>query len=134
VKVRIAVGLGATALDADMFAAVVGALGPLGFDSLWISEVLTGPGHAMGHHSIGREGRSIGVDAEDRGPRSAVEIVAVESVAPATQIEDPRSVSCDAADQGSVAADAVRPRGIAAAVLLAGANLPLEACRHPGAV
>jgi probable F420-dependent oxidoreductase len=44
VKVRIAVGLGATALDADMFAAVVGALGPLGFDSLWISEVLTGPG------------------------------------------------------------------------------------------
>ncbi|MDT7574302.1 MAG: hypothetical protein QOH17_635, partial [Pseudonocardiales bacterium] len=43
-KVRIAVGLGATALDADTFAAVVGALGPLGFDSLWISEVLTGPG------------------------------------------------------------------------------------------
>jgi probable F420-dependent oxidoreductase len=44
VKVRIAVGLGATALDADTFTAVVGALGPLGFDSLWISEVLTGPG------------------------------------------------------------------------------------------
>jgi probable F420-dependent oxidoreductase len=43
-KVRIAVGLGATALDAGTFPAVVGALGPLGFDSLWISEVLTGPG------------------------------------------------------------------------------------------
>ena len=43
-KVRIAVGLGGTAVDADTFAAVVGALGPLGFDSLWISEVLTGPG------------------------------------------------------------------------------------------
>lgn len=43
-KVRIAVGLGATALDADTYTAVVGALGPLGFDSLWISEVLTGPG------------------------------------------------------------------------------------------
>ena len=43
-KVRIAVGLGGTAVDADTFGAVVGALGPLGFDSLWISEVLTGPG------------------------------------------------------------------------------------------
>lgn len=43
-KVRIAVGLGATALDADTFTAVVSALGPLGFDSLWISEVLTGAG------------------------------------------------------------------------------------------
>jgi probable F420-dependent oxidoreductase len=43
-KVRIAVGLGATALDADTFTAVVSALGSLGFDSLWISEVLTGPG------------------------------------------------------------------------------------------
>jgi alkanesulfonate monooxygenase SsuD/methylene tetrahydromethanopterin reductase-like flavin-dependent oxidoreductase (luciferase family) len=43
-KVRIAVGLGATALDAGTFPAVVGALRPLGFDSLWISEVLTGPG------------------------------------------------------------------------------------------
>jgi probable F420-dependent oxidoreductase len=43
-KVRIAVGLGATALDAGTFPAVVGALGSLGFDSLWISEVLTGPG------------------------------------------------------------------------------------------
>jgi len=44
VKVRIAVGLGATGLDADVFTAVVGALRPLGFDSLWVSEVLTGPG------------------------------------------------------------------------------------------
>jgi len=43
-KIRIAVGLGAATLDADSFAAVVGALGPLGFDSLWISDVLTGPG------------------------------------------------------------------------------------------
>jgi probable F420-dependent oxidoreductase len=44
VKIRIAVGLGTAALDADTFAAVVSALGPLGFDSLWISDVLTGPG------------------------------------------------------------------------------------------
>ena len=43
-KVRIAVGLGAAAVDADTFTAVVSALGPLGFDSLWISDVLTGPG------------------------------------------------------------------------------------------
>jgi probable F420-dependent oxidoreductase len=43
-KVRIAVGLGATALNADTFAAVVTSLGSLGFDSLWMSEVLTGPG------------------------------------------------------------------------------------------
>jgi probable F420-dependent oxidoreductase len=43
-KVRIAVGLGASALDAGTFPAAVGALGSLGFDSLWISEVLTGPG------------------------------------------------------------------------------------------
>jgi probable F420-dependent oxidoreductase len=44
VKVRIAVGLGTTALDTDTFATVVHALRPLGFDSLWIAEVLTGPG------------------------------------------------------------------------------------------
>jgi alkanesulfonate monooxygenase SsuD/methylene tetrahydromethanopterin reductase-like flavin-dependent oxidoreductase (luciferase family) len=44
VKVRIAVGLGATALDADTFTSVVTALRPLGFDSVWVSEVLTGPG------------------------------------------------------------------------------------------
>jgi probable F420-dependent oxidoreductase len=43
-KVRIAVGLGATALDADVFTGVVTALAPLGFDSVWISEVLTGSG------------------------------------------------------------------------------------------
>jgi probable F420-dependent oxidoreductase len=44
VKVRIAVGLGAAALDAAAFGTVVTALRPLGFDSLWVSEVLTGPG------------------------------------------------------------------------------------------
>jgi probable F420-dependent oxidoreductase len=44
VKVRIAIGLGAAAVAADTFTAVVCALGPLGFDSLWISDVLTGPG------------------------------------------------------------------------------------------
>lgn len=43
-KVRIAVGLGATALGPDTFASVVSSLRPLGFDSLWLSEVLTGPG------------------------------------------------------------------------------------------
>ena len=43
-KVRIAIGLGAAAVDADTFTAVVSALGPLGLDSLWISDVLTGPG------------------------------------------------------------------------------------------
>ncbi|HEY0812256.1 MAG TPA: LLM class flavin-dependent oxidoreductase [Pseudonocardia sp.] len=43
-KVRIAVGLGGGGVDADTFTTVVSALGPLGFDSLWISEVLTGPG------------------------------------------------------------------------------------------
>lgn len=44
VKVRIAVGLGAAPLGADTFTGVVTALRPLGFDSLWVSEVLTGPG------------------------------------------------------------------------------------------
>ncbi|MBV9594974.1 MAG: LLM class flavin-dependent oxidoreductase [Actinobacteria bacterium] len=44
VKVRIAVGLGAAALGADVFAAIVTALKPLGFDSLWVSDVLSGPG------------------------------------------------------------------------------------------
>lgn len=43
-KIRIAVGLGAAALSADEFAALVTDLAGLGFDSLWISEVLTGPG------------------------------------------------------------------------------------------
>jgi hypothetical protein len=42
-KIRIAIGLGATVLDADTFTAVVTSLGPLGFDPLWISAVLTGP-------------------------------------------------------------------------------------------
>jgi probable F420-dependent oxidoreductase len=44
VKVRIAVGLGATAFDPGAFADFVTELGDLGFDSLWISDVLTGPG------------------------------------------------------------------------------------------
>ncbi|HEY2576649.1 MAG TPA: LLM class flavin-dependent oxidoreductase, partial [Streptosporangiaceae bacterium] len=43
-KVRIAVGLGATALDGVEFAALVTCLGETGFDSLWVSEVLTGQG------------------------------------------------------------------------------------------
>jgi len=43
-KVRIAVGLGGTELGADAFAALVADLAELRFDSLWISEILTGPG------------------------------------------------------------------------------------------
>jgi probable F420-dependent oxidoreductase len=43
-KVRIAIGLGGTMLAADEFAALVTDLVSLGFDSLWVSEVLTGPG------------------------------------------------------------------------------------------
>ena len=43
-KVRIAVGLGPADLDADGFAALVADIGGLGFDSLWVSEILTGPG------------------------------------------------------------------------------------------
>lgn len=43
-KVRIAIGLGATPVDADEFASVVSALAAFHFDSLWISEVLTGAG------------------------------------------------------------------------------------------
>ncbi|HEX6472585.1 MAG TPA: LLM class flavin-dependent oxidoreductase [Streptosporangiaceae bacterium] len=43
-KIRIAVGLGPADLDADGFAALVADVAGLGFDSLWISEVLTGPG------------------------------------------------------------------------------------------
>jgi hypothetical protein len=43
-KIRIAVGQGQTGLDADDFAAFVTDLARLGFDSLWVSEVLTGPG------------------------------------------------------------------------------------------
>jgi hypothetical protein len=44
VKIRIAVGLGPADLDADQFAALVADLAELRFDSLWISEILTGPG------------------------------------------------------------------------------------------
>jgi probable F420-dependent oxidoreductase len=44
VKIRIAVGLGPAELDADGFAALVAGLAELRFDSLWVSEVLTGPG------------------------------------------------------------------------------------------
>ena len=43
-KVRIALGLGGAELTADDFAALVADLAGLGFDSLWISEILTGPG------------------------------------------------------------------------------------------
>jgi probable F420-dependent oxidoreductase len=44
VKVRIAIGLGAAALDADEFAATVHAVARSRFDSLWVSEVLTAGG------------------------------------------------------------------------------------------
>ncbi|MBV9484722.1 MAG: LLM class flavin-dependent oxidoreductase [Frankiaceae bacterium] len=43
-KVRIAVGLGGTAVDGPGFAGLVSDLAEFGFDSLWVSEVLTGPG------------------------------------------------------------------------------------------
>ncbi|MBV9284881.1 MAG: LLM class flavin-dependent oxidoreductase, partial [Acidimicrobiia bacterium] len=43
-KIRIGFGLGTrTALDAEPFASLVDALEDLGFDSLWLSERLTGP-------------------------------------------------------------------------------------------
>jgi probable F420-dependent oxidoreductase len=44
VKIRIALGLGPTGLDADEFAELVAGLAELRFDSLWVSEVLTGSG------------------------------------------------------------------------------------------
>jgi probable F420-dependent oxidoreductase len=44
VKVRIAIGVGGTAVDADDFDSIVSALAAAHFDSLWISEVLTGQG------------------------------------------------------------------------------------------
>jgi probable F420-dependent oxidoreductase len=43
-KVRIAVGIGSTPLDAGDFAALVSDLAEYGFDSLWIAELLTGAG------------------------------------------------------------------------------------------
>jgi probable F420-dependent oxidoreductase len=43
-KVRIAVGLGGTGFGADEFATLVTSLAALRFDSLWMSEILTGPG------------------------------------------------------------------------------------------
>ncbi|HEY3718003.1 MAG TPA: LLM class flavin-dependent oxidoreductase [Jatrophihabitantaceae bacterium] len=43
-KIRIAVGLGGTQLNAEEFAATVADLVDLHFDSLWVSDVLTGPG------------------------------------------------------------------------------------------
>ena len=43
-KIRIGIGLGQTHLDADTFAAVVADMAELHFDSLWMSEVLTGAG------------------------------------------------------------------------------------------
>jgi probable F420-dependent oxidoreductase len=44
VKVRIAIGLGATSGNAEEFSATVHAVGRSRFDSLWVSEVLTSPG------------------------------------------------------------------------------------------
>jgi len=44
VKIRIAVGLGGTPLAADEFASTVADLVELRFDSLWVSDVLTGAG------------------------------------------------------------------------------------------
>ena len=43
-KVRIALGLGGAEFSADDFASLVADLAELRFDSLWISEILTGPG------------------------------------------------------------------------------------------
>lgn len=43
-KIRIAIGLGAASVDADELASIVASLSDLHFDSLWVSEVLTGPG------------------------------------------------------------------------------------------
>ena len=43
-KIRIAVGLGGTQLNAEEFAATVADLVDLHFDSLWVSDVLTGAG------------------------------------------------------------------------------------------
>jgi probable F420-dependent oxidoreductase len=43
VKVRIAIGLGGSSIDATQLTAIVTDLSALHFDSLWISEVLTGP-------------------------------------------------------------------------------------------
>src|SRR2546427_2575800 len=42
-KIRIGVGAGATASTPDTLAELVTGLDQLGFDSLWVSEVLTGP-------------------------------------------------------------------------------------------
>jgi len=44
VKVRIAVGIGGTEIDADALGEIVTALAEHRFDSLWVSEVLTSPG------------------------------------------------------------------------------------------
>jgi probable F420-dependent oxidoreductase len=44
VKVRIAVGLGGSTFDPSTFADFVTDLDQLGFDSLWVSDILTGPG------------------------------------------------------------------------------------------
>src|SRR5213080_4348796 len=42
-KIRIGVGIGAASMTADTLPELVTALDDLGFDSLWLSEVLTGP-------------------------------------------------------------------------------------------
>ena len=72
-------------------------------------KVLAGADHAMGDHAIAGQSLVIGVDADDGGLRSAVEIIAMESVAPTAQIEDACSWRGGAADEGSVPADAIRP-------------------------
>ena len=42
-KIRIGVGAGGTGMTGEALAELVTALDDLGFDSLWLSEVLTGP-------------------------------------------------------------------------------------------
>src|SRR3989442_9834922 len=42
-KIRIGVGAGATTTNPDTLAELVAGLDQLNFDSLWVSEVLTGP-------------------------------------------------------------------------------------------
>jgi probable F420-dependent oxidoreductase len=43
-KTRIGIGLGSQDLDPDAFAGVIDSMAACGFDSLWLSEILTSPG------------------------------------------------------------------------------------------
>jgi probable F420-dependent oxidoreductase len=43
-KIRIAIGVGGAAVTGAEFAAIVASIADVGFDSLWVSEVLSGPG------------------------------------------------------------------------------------------